>query len=64
MNSKGNYSDSTDSRASLRTRESSIQRQILENSKYNSKSQAETKNIGTEAKEGKKSWVHKMIWGK
>nr|CAD2193100.1 unnamed protein product [Meloidogyne enterolobii] len=67
IHSKGSYSDSTDSRASLRTRESSIRSQILENSRYNSKSAAETKQdprAGTEAKEEKKSWVHKMIWGK
>ena len=67
IHSKGSYSDSTDSRASLRTRESSIRSQILENSRYNSKSVAETKQdprAGTEAKEEKKSWVHKMIWGK
>nr|CAD2199720.1 unnamed protein product [Meloidogyne enterolobii] len=64
IHSKGN---STDSRARLRTRESSIRSQILENSRYNSKSVAETKQdprAGTEAKEEKKSWVHKMIWGK
>ncbi|CAK5104156.1 unnamed protein product [Meloidogyne enterolobii] len=67
IHSKGSYSDSTDSRASLRTRESSIRSQIRENSRHNSKSAAETKQdlrAGTEAKEEKKSWVHKMIWGK
>ena len=69
IHSKGSYSDSTDSRASLRTRESSIRSQILENSRYNSKSPAvqfEEPSVhcaDTEAKEEKKSWIHKMIWG-
>nr|CAD2175794.1 unnamed protein product [Meloidogyne enterolobii] len=67
IHSKESYSDSTDSRASLRTRESSIRSQILENSRHNSKSPAETKNVhcaGTEAKQEKKSWIHNLIWGK
>uniref|UniRef100_A0A914MLF0 CCHC-type domain-containing protein n=1 Tax=Meloidogyne incognita TaxID=6306 RepID=A0A914MLF0_MELIC len=66
IHSKESYSDS---RASLRTKESSIRSQILENSRYNSKSPAvqfEEPSVhcaDTEAKEEKKSWIHKMIWG-